>query len=132
MVWCREDICNLKDVKVQGNIVRIDRGTVFGNPFVIGRDGDRAQVIQRYRGHMCQVLTCRQLMSLEGKRLACWCHPLPCHGDVLIEWLNELSVAFVDQENLWDATLWDAWGTEEMANESERMFVPQVEGDIPF
>lgn len=28
------------------------------------------------------------LEPLRGKRLACWCHPLPCHGDVIVEWLD--------------------------------------------
>lgn len=27
--------------------------------------------------------------ELEGKTLACWCHPKNCHGDVLIRLLNE-------------------------------------------
>ena len=29
------------------DVVRIDRATKWGNPFVIGRDGDRARVIAR-------------------------------------------------------------------------------------
>ena len=28
---------------------------------------------------------------LRGHRLACWCKPLPCHGDVLVKILNERS-----------------------------------------
>lgn len=28
------------------------------------------------------------LESLRGHRLACWCAPLPCHGDVILEWLD--------------------------------------------
>jgi hypothetical protein len=28
------------------------------------------------------------LEPLRGKRLACWCAPLPCHGDVIVEWLE--------------------------------------------
>lgn len=29
------------------------------------------------------------LEPLRGCRLACWCHPLPCHGDVIVELLEE-------------------------------------------
>ncbi len=31
-----------------------------------------------------------RLPELEGKILACWCKPLPCHGDVLIKLLEEM------------------------------------------
>lgn len=27
--------------------------------------------------------------ELKGKILSCWCHPLPCHGDVLLRIANE-------------------------------------------
>ena len=29
------------------------------------------------------------LEPLRGKRLACWCAPLPCHGDVILQALEE-------------------------------------------
>lgn len=31
----------------------------------------------------------KHLEELRGKVLGCWCSPLPCHGDVLIEFLEE-------------------------------------------
>jgi hypothetical protein len=31
------------------------------------------------------------LEELRGKRLGCWCKPGPCHGDILIKLLNEIS-----------------------------------------
>jgi hypothetical protein len=30
-----------------------------------------------------------QLPELDGKVLACWCEPLPCHGDVLLRLIEE-------------------------------------------
>jgi hypothetical protein len=36
--------------KERGLFVRVDRATPWGNPFVIGSDGDRAAVIARHRG----------------------------------------------------------------------------------
>lgn len=32
----------------------------------------------------------KSLPELKGKTLGCWCKPYPCHGDVLVELLNEL------------------------------------------
>src|SRR4051812_27107998 len=57
---------------------------VWGNPFVIGRDGDRATVIAKYeRWLQTQPQLLARLPELKGKRLGCFCHPAPCHGDVL-------------------------------------------------
>ncbi len=68
--------------------VRIDRSTKWGNPFKVGRDGDRAEVIELYR-HWIQTKPdlLAALPELRGKVLGCWCAPLACHGDVLIELL---------------------------------------------
>ena len=38
-----------RSVLGEPDVVRIDRATQWGNPFVIGRDGDRAEVIAKYR-----------------------------------------------------------------------------------
>ena len=65
------------------------KASPFANPFVIGRDGIRAEVLAKYRAY---VIARPDLMAalpeLAGKRLGCWCHPLPCHGDVLVELLE--------------------------------------------
>ena len=70
------------------DVVRIDRRTRWGNPFLIGRHGDREEVIERYRSWLWNKLQSGEiplarLAALNGKKLACWCHPQPCHGDVL-------------------------------------------------
>jgi len=66
--------------------VRIDRASKWGNPFRIGADGDRAEVIRKYRAWVVgQAELMAALGELRGKRLGCWCSPLPCHGDVLAE-----------------------------------------------
>lgn len=77
--------------------VRIDRDTAWGNPFVIGRDGDREEVIAKY---MKWVLTndldpaARWIKTnahkLYGKTLGCWCAPQACHGDFLLDLAAEL------------------------------------------
>jgi hypothetical protein len=53
-------------------------------------DGTRAEVIAKYREYLLnspELL--EQLPELQGKVLACWCTPKPCHGDVLLELLDE-------------------------------------------
>ena len=86
-----------RSVLGEPDVVRIDRATKWGNPFVIGRDGDRARVIEKYRVWLWREIRAGrigldELAALDGKRLACWCAPEPCHGDVLAEaarWATE-------------------------------------------
>ncbi len=64
--------------------VYIGRPSPWGNPFVIGRDGTREEVITKYEAWIkSKPELMKQLHLLKGKRLACWCKPLACHGDVL-------------------------------------------------
>jgi hypothetical protein len=66
--------------------VRIDRRSIWGNPFVIGPDGTRHQVIEKYRAWIqTQPHLMAQVPMLKGKTLGCWCKPQACHGDVLVE-----------------------------------------------
>lgn len=66
--------------------VYIGRPSKWGNPFVIGRDGSRADVIAKYRAWLLnQPTLVAVLPELRGKVLGCWCAPQACHGDVLEE-----------------------------------------------
>lgn len=66
--------------------VYIGRPSRWGNPFAIGRDGTRADVIAKYRAWITdQPDLLASIRSLHGKRLGCYCSPRPCHGDVLAE-----------------------------------------------
>ncbi len=66
--------------------MRIDRATDWGNPFVIGRDGTRDECIEKYRTYLQgRPDLLARIPTLRGQRLGCWCAPLPCHGDVLVE-----------------------------------------------
>ncbi len=74
------------DMRVSDYDVRIDRGSKWGNPFHIGDDGTREEVIQKYREWISnQPNLLKEIKHLRGKRLGCWCHPNTCHGDVLVE-----------------------------------------------
>ena len=63
----------------------------WGNPFIIGPDGTREQVIQSYREWVVwQPHLMAALPDLKDKVLGCWCKTAanpqcPCHGDVLAE-----------------------------------------------
>jgi hypothetical protein len=71
--------------KERGLFVRVDRATPWGNPFVIGRDGDRAAMIAAYRDRYLPARPdlLARVGELRGRALGCWCAPLACHGDVL-------------------------------------------------
>lgn len=66
--------------------VYIGRPTIWGNPFMLGRDGTREEVIHLYCEWLRtqrKDLVARARRELRGKVLGCWCKPLACHGDVL-------------------------------------------------
>lgn len=71
------------------NAVYIGRGSDWGNPYVIGPDGTREDVIRKYevivKGAYGLMTTSNKerLSSLHGKPLECFCYPRPCHGEVL-------------------------------------------------
>ena len=69
-----------------GDYVYIGRPSKWGNPFEIGIDGTRVEVIKKYREWLkTKPELLDALYELRGKKLACWCKPLFCHGDVLKE-----------------------------------------------
>jgi hypothetical protein len=90
-------VLNIKDCnyKVPAGAVYVGRAmsrynllaSKWGNPFKIGRDGTREEVIQKYSEYIVPRILDGELdiKELEGKDLVCWCAPLPCHGDVLLE-----------------------------------------------
>lgn len=68
----------------------IGRGTRWGNPFFIGRDGSRVEVIEKYEAYVrASPGLMRLLCTLKGKVLACHCKPEACHGDVLARLADE-------------------------------------------
>ena len=93
--------------------VKVDRSTIFGNPFNVERYG-REQSIALHRSWITGEMTDKHIMNsypeligkhlvsrrkalvslvptLAGKSLACWC-PLdcPCHAETLLEIANSL------------------------------------------
>lgn len=67
-----------------------EQSSPFANPFKIGKDGTRDEVIAKYKEYMINKLNgdselVKELIALRGKNLGCWCAPEPCHGNVLLE-----------------------------------------------
>lgn len=70
--------------------VAIGRGTVWGNPFIVGNDGTREVVIAKFY-HYAKWRLDREpnwLEPLRGLDIACYCAPQACHGDTIISLLE--------------------------------------------
>ena len=70
--------------------------SIFANPYKIGKDGTREEIISKYKDYIINKLNgdaslVRQLISLKDKKLGCWCCPEYCHGNVLLELLDKYS-----------------------------------------
>ena len=77
----------------------IGRGSKWGNPYTHHKDkptlaefivDTREEAIERYREY---IINNKELMDalpeLEGKILGCYCKPLSCHGDILLQLLTK-------------------------------------------
>lgn len=80
-----------KDTAIPLDAVYIGRPSKWGNPFVIGRDGDRDDVIDQYYDYLMDnpELIAAAKKELRGKDLVCFCKPKACHGDLLLKIANE-------------------------------------------
>lgn len=83
---------SLVNVSKESADVYIGRPSIFGNPYTIGKDGDRKQVIEKYRSWFYNKLKNdwfhTKVLELKDKKLGCWCSPLECHGNVIIDYLE--------------------------------------------
>lgn len=87
--------------------VNVARPSAFGNPFAVGKDGDRAYCVTLFASMLRGVYPLRMSVSiadqieirqaiaervdeLRGHNLACWCPKdgKPCHADILLEFAN--------------------------------------------
>ncbi len=76
--------------KKSAHDVYIGRPSKWGNPFVLGKDGNREEVITKYEKWIrTQPELMGSLHELRGKVLGCWCSPSACHGDVLARLANQ-------------------------------------------
>jgi len=89
-------VVNIKgfDELLPKNLVKIGRPSIFGNPFQIGKDGTRQEVIEKFKKYMYDRLRIDphfklKVDKLKGHLLGCFCKPLPCHGDIYVEYLEK-------------------------------------------
>ena len=83
-------VLNQRTDAIPEDAVYVGRPSKWGNPFSIGKDGTRDQVITAYIAWFALNKKLHlDLSELNGKDLVCWCAPLPCHADVLLELANK-------------------------------------------
>lgn len=82
----------------------IGRGSLWGNPFHVGKQEgqfDRDEAIEKYKTYfetniLSDASMRKGIFGLRGMRIACYCKPLACHGDVIADYLNALDPDEVD------------------------------------
>lgn len=86
-------IVNIKHDKCD---IYCGRPSIYGNPFEIGRDGTRDDVIEKYKSYFYKKIKDpkfkQKVFLLRGKKLGCWCAPLRCHLEVIIDYLENESI----------------------------------------
>ena len=78
----------------RSKVIPIDRRSIFGNPFLLSDYGREESILQYsvwfYRQLEFRPEFVKAVKKLKGKTLGCWCTPLPCHGNVIINYLEGL------------------------------------------
>ena len=78
-------VWNLRDPLCPKDAVYCGRGSLQGNPYIIGRHGDRDKVCDLFRDNVLPTLN---VEHLRGKDLKCFCKPKRCHCDDIIKKAN--------------------------------------------
>jgi hypothetical protein len=78
-------VLNKKRDAIPKGAVYCGRPSRWGNPFVIGKDGDRDTVCDRFER---EVLPMLDVSELRGKDLVCFCAPERCHCDAILHKAN--------------------------------------------
>lgn len=83
-------VVHMRDAKL-AQAVSVDRGTDFGNPFVMHGEDQRDHVCDLFEQYAAWRLTVDPgwLLPLKGRNLACWCAPRRCHADTLLRLANQ-------------------------------------------
>jgi hypothetical protein len=88
-------VLNIRISGIPEGAVCVMRPGVFGNPYVIGLDGDRDVVVRKFEIDFLERIRLDQgfrtaVLDLKGAAaLVCCCAPLKCHADVIARWLVE-------------------------------------------
>ena len=67
--------------------IRVDRRSIWGNPYRIGTHGSREAVCDQFEQEILPRLM-KRTPELRGKALGCWCSPKRCHANALARAAN--------------------------------------------
>lgn len=82
----RPRVLNKYKDHIPPSAVYCGRGSPWGNPFVIGKDGTREEVCDSFER---EILPTLDVSSLRGKDLVCFCAPKRCHCDAILKEANK-------------------------------------------
>ena len=89
----RHEKCDFKITRTRDNRVPNppEEGWA-GNPFPVGIYG-REKCIEMYKEYFYKRINNDEvfreaILGLQGKKLGCFCSPLPCHGQIIKEYLD--------------------------------------------
>lgn len=74
----------------------IGRGSPYGNPYVIGKDGTRDEVCDKFEQNTLPTLDLRPLMF---QHVICFCKPQRCHGESILRALEVLEAEEIHSKN---------------------------------
>ena len=78
-------VLNIRHKPTPPNAKYCGRGSPYGNPFVIGKDGTRDDVCDKFEA---EVLPTLDVSALRGFDLLCYCAPKRCHCDAILTKAN--------------------------------------------
>jgi hypothetical protein len=79
-------VFNIHHKDCPSDAVYCGRGSPYGNPYVIGKDGDRDGVCDLFEQNVLPTLN---VSALWGKDLKCFCKPKRCHCDAILVKANQ-------------------------------------------
>jgi len=84
-------VLNKRTDKIPPDAVYVGRPSKWGNPFKVSKDCSQEEAVAQYADWLDGMIFNERLDldELIGKDLVCWCAPLPCHADVLLELANK-------------------------------------------
>ena len=84
--------------------IRVDRKTIFGNPFRINDESERDKMLDRYEEYFYQRLendadfrnAVNYLIEVYKKygklNLFCWCYPKRCHSETIRKYILKVNI----------------------------------------
>lgn len=95
-------VVNLRREKFDVYIGRGGKGQdgYFGNPIRLEDESQRVSVLHQYERYFFDRLVRdpifnERVYSLKGKTLGCFCKPKLCHGDIIVDYLENETRMFI-------------------------------------